>query len=445
MPKCPNALESRHQFPDHAAVDVGEAEVATGMTEGELLVIETEQGENGGVEVVDVHLVLHGGETVIVRRAVNVPAFDATTGQPHGKPVGIMVAAIDLAGIGTRRWQFNGGSAAKFSAPDDQRVFQHAALFEVLEQRADGLIAFLRQPFMIDLEVVMVVPRLAGAVPDLHEANAALEQAAGNEHLAGLGALAVHLADGLRLEADVKGVGGVHLHAVGQFKGLDARLDLRVFLALLLVTLVELLQKIELPPLFRQRNVIVFDVLDQLLDLRVLGIDVSSLINSRQKTRLPVLRFLDGIAAGAHRDESRQVLVVRTQAVGDPGTHAGADLTRVPAIHQHQRRLVIGNIGVHRADHANIINALGHVGKNLADLDSALGEFFELELRREPGAGLALGLQILHGQRLAGVFFQRGFGIEGVNVRRAAVGENVDDAPGFAGELGRLGREGRYI
>ena len=36
--------DSSNQFPDDLAVDIGEAEVASGMAEGELFVVETEQG-----------------------------------------------------------------------------------------------------------------------------------------------------------------------------------------------------------------------------------------------------------------------------------------------------------------------------------------------------------------------------------------------------------------
>ena len=48
---------------------------------------------------------------------------------------------------------------------------------------------------MVDLDVVVVVPRLAFAVPDLHEAHAALDQPAGDQDLPRLRAGAVHVAD----------------------------------------------------------------------------------------------------------------------------------------------------------------------------------------------------------------------------------------------------------
>ena len=72
----------------------------------------------------------------------------------------------------------------------------------------------------------------------------------------------------------------------------------RIVAALVLVVLVERGQQIELPPLRIGRQPLVADVLDQLVDLGVLRVDVRALIHARQKRRLPVLRFLNRIAAG---------------------------------------------------------------------------------------------------------------------------------------------------
>ena len=53
----------------------------------------------------------------------------------------------------------------------------------------------LGQAAVADFEVVVVVPRLARAVPDLHEPHAALDQPPGDQDLPGLHAGAVHVAD----------------------------------------------------------------------------------------------------------------------------------------------------------------------------------------------------------------------------------------------------------
>ena len=158
----------------------------------------------------------------------------------------VVVATVDFAGVGTGRRQFHRRGAAKFAAPNDQRFPQQPALFQILQQGADALVAFLGQAAMVQFNVVVIVPRLAGAVPHLNEAHASFNQALRDEQLPGLRPFAVHLANGLRLPADVERVRGVQLHAVSQFKGLDARFQLRVLPALLQVPLVQLLQQIEL-------------------------------------------------------------------------------------------------------------------------------------------------------------------------------------------------------
>ena len=65
----------------HVAVDVGEAEVAALEAEGEFLVIEAEEVEDGGLEIVDVDFIFHNGEAEFVGLAVAEAAFDAAAGK----------------------------------------------------------------------------------------------------------------------------------------------------------------------------------------------------------------------------------------------------------------------------------------------------------------------------------------------------------------------------
>ena len=185
----------------------------------------------------------------------------------------------------------------------------------------------------------------------------------------------------------------------------------------------------------------VADVLDELFDFGVLRVDVGALINAGQKTGLPVLRFLDRITAGTHGDEAGQILVLGAQAVRDPRADAGPALHGIAAIHQHQGRLVIGQLGLHRADDRDVVDALADLRKQLADFDAALAVFLKLERRRKRRAGLSLGANIFDGQRFAGVFGQRGFGIERIDMRRPAVEEKVNHPFGFGRKLRRFGRE----
>ena len=153
--------------------------------------------------------------------------------------------------------------------------------------------------------------------------------------------------------------------------------------------LVEPAHQVELPPLLGKGHRVVADVLDQLVDARVLGVDVGPLVGAGEERGAPVLGRHDRIAAGTHRDEAGQVLVLRAQAVGDPGPHAGALQAAVAAVHQHQRRLMIGHVGVHRADDAQVVDVLlGRAGEQLAHLDAALAVF--LNLKGEPRAAPVL-------------------------------------------------------
>ena len=96
---------------------------------------------------------------------------------------------------------------------------------------------------------------------------------------------------------------------------------------------------------------------------------------------------------------------------------------------------MIGHVGLHRPDHADVVDALAHMREDLADLDPALAVGLELEGRAERSACLPLGTQVAHRQGLAVVLRQLGLGVERVDLRRSAVHEQVDHPLGLGGEL----------
>src|SRR6059058_6030858 len=91
---------SRDQFIHDAPVHVGEAEIAACVAESELFVVESEQPENGGVQVMHVDLVFDGLKTKFVRGAVNVAAPHTAARHPHREAVMVVVASVYFAGIG---------------------------------------------------------------------------------------------------------------------------------------------------------------------------------------------------------------------------------------------------------------------------------------------------------------------------------------------------------
>ena len=149
-----------------------------------------------------------------------------------------------------------------------------------------------------------------------------------------------------------------------------------------------------------------------------------------------------GIAAGAHRDEAGQVLVLGAEAVGDPAPHARADQPRFAAVHQQERRLVIRHVRVHRADDADVVDVLRGVGEQISLTSSPLLPYF-LNLN---GDGKAAPVRrsvrrFAVGSDLPAYFVERRLRVEGIDLRRPAVGEDVDDALRLGREVRLLGRE----
>lgn len=75
-------------------VDVGEAEVATGVVVGEAFVIEAEEVEHGGMEIVHVEAIGDGGVTDFIGGTVGVAGFRAAPGEPGGEAARVVVAAV---------------------------------------------------------------------------------------------------------------------------------------------------------------------------------------------------------------------------------------------------------------------------------------------------------------------------------------------------------------
>ena len=79
----------------------------------------------------------------------------------------------------------------------------------------------------------------------------------------------------------------------------------------------------------------------------------------------------------ADGDEARQILVLRSQAIGNPGAHAGTDEV-IAARMQLEQGAAVGGIGaVQGAQDAQVIHTLRHVGKQFADRKPAFAVVFE--------------------------------------------------------------------
>ena len=119
--------------------------------------------QHGGVGVGDVVTVLDGVKTQLVGGAVNVSALDAAARHPDGEGVGMVVSSAG---------SFRAGGSAELGGPDNQRLIQQAALFEVLQQPGNGFVDLPAQTVVALLQRPVGVPAIArGAVIDLHESH----------------------------------------------------------------------------------------------------------------------------------------------------------------------------------------------------------------------------------------------------------------------------------
>jgi len=110
--KTPQVRGSCKDVVDDAAMYVSQAEVSAAVAVGEALVVEADQVQDCGMQVVDMNFVLNDVEAELVGGTVRQSALHASSRQPHREAVGMVVAAGSLSG----------GSAAEFASPHHQRL-----------------------------------------------------------------------------------------------------------------------------------------------------------------------------------------------------------------------------------------------------------------------------------------------------------------------------------
>ena len=143
-------------------------------------------------------------------------------------------------------------------------------------------------------------------------------------------------------------------------------------------------------------------------------------------------------------DETRQVVALAAEPVGEPGPHRRPAGDARPGVHEGVRGVVVDRLGDHRADDADLVGDGGDVGEDRADLLAAGPVASERVLGREADELLALELGDRHalrerlGHRLAVHPGELGLGVEGLQVRGAAGHVEVDDPLGPGGQMQRM-------
>src|SRR5260370_15911316 len=112
-------------------MEIREAHIAAAKAVSQPFVVDSQEMEQGGVQVVNLDLVFDDEVAVVVGGAVDGSALAAATGQPDRETKGIVIAAVRALGH---------GCTAELTAPQDQGLLQQAARLQVLEQTGDGLV-----------------------------------------------------------------------------------------------------------------------------------------------------------------------------------------------------------------------------------------------------------------------------------------------------------------
>ena len=149
----------------------------------EVVGVDAEEVEDGGLEVADADGVLGGVVSDVVGFAVDA-GFDACAGHPHGEGVGVVVAADEAFFEFGVFVVLHHGGASEFAAPDDEGFIEEAALFEVFEEAGDGEVGVAGVFVVVVFEVAVGVPVVVvvgAAGVDLDEGGAAFDEATGEE------------------------------------------------------------------------------------------------------------------------------------------------------------------------------------------------------------------------------------------------------------------------
>ena len=135
----------------HFAADVGQPKTTAVVLVRQASVVDAQQMQNCGVQIIDVHLVDGCLVTDLVRFAVGRAAFDPASSQPCGETVWVVVSTWLGCLLGHRQ-------PTKFTAPNDKRVLQKPSLLEIRKQTCDRRVGLASELTVVAMNVVVAIP-----------------------------------------------------------------------------------------------------------------------------------------------------------------------------------------------------------------------------------------------------------------------------------------------
>ena len=167
-----------------------------------------------------------------------------------------------------------------------------------------------------------------------------------------------------------------------------------------------------------------------------------SLMRPRQEITGPDLP--PGIRAlGCNHHEGRQVAVLGAQAITDPRSDAGAGECERSGVDAQGGLVVVGVVGGHRPDHAQVVHTPGHVGKETAHFGAASAMSGEIPLRPlgKHGEVALAPLELINGHRLARIGEQPRLGVPRIDMGNPAAHIQENDSLGLGSEMRCAGNQ----
>jgi hypothetical protein len=115
-----------------------------------------------------VYRVLDDIESKVIGCSMNMAGFDTAPCQKHREGFVVVVSAVSFFALS--HWR-----TTKFSAPDNQCIFKHVSVFQVLKQCGKGLVGFQAIFPQACILTTMGVP---GFVKELNKSDTAFQESA---------------------------------------------------------------------------------------------------------------------------------------------------------------------------------------------------------------------------------------------------------------------------
>lgn len=348
---------------DNVTMDIGKAAFEAIVVIGQAFVIETEEVEDGGVEVVDGGDVFSGFVAEVIGGSVGVGGFDSGSHEPGGEAVGVMVPAGGTF--------LESGHAAKLGGPDNECVFEETSAFHVLEEGGTGLVENGAMFAVLCFDLFVSVPitdtfatGLVGTVEELDKANAFFEEAAGKDTVFGkagfelvLGIIgSVFLENAVGFGGKIGDLGNAELHPGGKFITGNSGSEFRVSGELGQVAFVDAFEEASGRLIGLGSGAFGNGKIAE----RFAGIELRPLIGGRQEAGAPIVDTGLGSAPRIGNGHiGGQVFAFCTKCPCRPGSHTGKAIESVTGGHEVLSRAVGIGLARHGMNEAHVVGQFG--------------------------------------------------------------------------------------